>query len=76
VTAFQPPRRLEIRGQIGPFRARIGYRLEPTDSGTTLRNAVDLGSSGPLTLVAPLLTSRVKHAVAANLDTLKQLLEA
>jgi hypothetical protein len=40
------------------------------------RNAVDLGSSGPLTVVAPLLTSRVKHAVAANLHTLKQLLDA
>jgi len=26
-------------------------------------------------LVAPLATSRVKHAVAANLDVLKQLLE-
>jgi uncharacterized protein YndB with AHSA1/START domain len=74
VTAFEPPRRLEIQGQIGPFRARISYLLEPTGSGTRLRNAVDLGSSGPLTLVAPLVTSRVKHAVAANLDTLEQLL--
>jgi hypothetical protein len=74
VTAFEPPRRLEVRGQIGPFRARIGYLLEPTGSGTRLRNAVDLGSSGPLTQLAPLVTSRVKHAVAANLDTLKQLL--
>lgn len=30
--------------------------------------------SGPLALVAPPVTSRVKHAVAANLDTLTQLL--
>jgi uncharacterized protein YndB with AHSA1/START domain len=74
VTAFEPPRRLEVQGQIGPFRARISYLLEPTGSGTRLRNAVDLGSSGPLTLAAPLVTSRVKHAVAANLDTLEQLL--
>jgi uncharacterized protein YndB with AHSA1/START domain len=74
VTAFEPPRRLEVQGQIGPFRARISYLLEPTGGGTRLRNAVDLGSSGPLTLVAPLVTSRVKHAVAANLGTLEQLL--
>jgi carbon monoxide dehydrogenase subunit G len=74
VTVFEPPRRLEVQGQIGPFRARISYLLEPTGSGTRLRNAVDLGSSGPLPLVAPLVTSRVKHAVAANLDTLEQLL--
>jgi hypothetical protein len=65
---------MEVQGQIGPFRARISYLLEPTGTETRLRNAVVLGSSGPLTLVAPLVTSRVKHAVAANLDTLKQLL--
>jgi carbon monoxide dehydrogenase subunit G len=75
VTVFEPARRLEVQGQIGPFRAKIGYLLEPTGGGTRLTNAVDLGSSGLLTLVAPLATSRVKHAVAANLDTLKQFLE-
>jgi carbon monoxide dehydrogenase subunit G len=74
VTALEPPRRLKVQGQIGPFRARIGYLLEPAGSGTRLRNLVDLGSSGPLTLVAALATSRVKHAVAANLETLEQLL--
>jgi hypothetical protein len=74
VTAFEPPRRLEVQGQIGPFRARISYLLEPTGSGTRLRNAVDLGSSGLSSIVALPVTSRVKRAVAANLDTLKQLL--
>src|SRR6266487_6088410 len=57
VTAFEPARRLEIHGQIGPFHARMGYLLEPTDSGTRLRNPVDLESSGPLALAAPLATS-------------------
>ena len=76
VTAFEAPRRLEIQGQIGPFRARVGYMLEPTGTETRLRNAVDLGSSGLSAIVVPLAASRVKHAVAANLDTLKQLLSA
>jgi carbon monoxide dehydrogenase subunit G len=75
VTVFEPARRLEVQGEIGPFRAKLSYALEPTGSGTRLTNAVDLESSGLLTLVAPLATSRVKHAVAANLDTLKQILE-
>ena len=75
VTGFEPARRLEIEGRIGPFRARISYLLDPAGSGTRLRNAVDLASSGLSTLVAPLATSRVKKAVAGNLDTLKQLLE-
>jgi carbon monoxide dehydrogenase subunit G len=76
VTVYEPTSRLDVRGGLGPFTARVSYLLEPTGSGTRLTNAVDLESSGLLTLVAPLATSRIKHAVAANLDTLKQLLEA
>jgi uncharacterized protein YndB with AHSA1/START domain len=76
VTAFEPSSRLEIHGDIGPFTATISYLLAPTDHGTRLTNVVDLESaSGVLRLVAPLAASRVKTAVAANLDTLKRLLE-
>jgi hypothetical protein len=71
------PSRLEVHGDIGPFTATISYLLAPTDHGTRLTNVVDLESaSGPLRLAAPLAASKVKTAVAANLDTLKQLLEA
>jgi uncharacterized protein YndB with AHSA1/START domain len=76
VTAFEPSSRLEVHGDIGPFTATISYLLAPTDHGTRLTNVVDLESaSGVLRLVAPLAASRVKTAVAANLDTLKRLLE-
>jgi carbon monoxide dehydrogenase subunit G len=76
VTVFEPSSRLEVHGDLGPFTATISYLLAPTDDGTRLTNVVDLESaSGPLRLLAPLATSRVKTAVAANLDTLKQLLE-
>jgi hypothetical protein len=76
VTAFEPSSRLEVHGDIGPFTATISYLLAPTDHGTRLTNVVDLESaSGVLRLVAPLAASRVKTAMAANLDTLKQLLE-
>ena len=75
VTVFEPPSRLEVQGQLGPFTARVTYVLEPTGGGTRLTNAVELGSSGLLAVAAPLATSRVKRAVAANLDTLRRLLE-
>ena len=76
VTSFEPIGRLEVHGDIGPFTATISYLLAPTDDGTRLTNVVDLESaSGALRLAAPLAASRVKRAVAANLDTLKQLLE-
>jgi hypothetical protein len=71
-----PSSRLEVHGDIGVFTATISYLLAPTDDGTRLTNVVDLESaSGALRLLAPLAASRVKTAVAANLDTLKQLLE-
>ena len=76
VTSFEPISRLEVHGDIGPFTATISYLLAPTDHGTRLTNVVDLESApGPLRLLAPLAASRVKTAVAANLDTLKHLLE-
>jgi len=75
VTAFEPDRRLAIRGDLGPFSSEVTYLLDPTGSGTTITNTMNLRSAGPLRLVAPLAASRVKHAVAANLDVLKQLLE-
>jgi uncharacterized protein YndB with AHSA1/START domain len=28
VTAYNPPRQLEIRGQLGPFPARLSYALD------------------------------------------------
>jgi carbon monoxide dehydrogenase subunit G len=62
---------------VGPFTATISYLLAPVGEGTQLTNVVDLESaSGAVRLLALLATSRVKAAVAANLDTLKKTLEA
>jgi uncharacterized protein YndB with AHSA1/START domain len=75
VTGFEPESRLEVQGTIGPFQARLRYTLEPVAEETRLTNAVDLTGSGPRGLAARLAASRVKEAVAANLDALKRLLE-
>lgn len=76
VTLFEPPSRIAIQGQIGPFRTQATYVLEPVGSATRLTNEVDLEpSSVALKLVAPLAVRRVKAAVATNLGKLKQLLE-
>ena len=72
VTNFDPTRRLEIEGGIGPFQARIGYVLEPMGDATRLRNDVELAPSSSISrLLAPLAASRVIAAVASNLDKLK-----
>jgi len=44
--------------------------------GTRLTNTADLSGRGPLRLLVPLASSRVRDAVAANLDKLRGLLES
>jgi uncharacterized protein YndB with AHSA1/START domain len=76
VTAFEPTVRLAIEGEIGPFHARVDYRIEPVGGATLLTNVVELEpTSAASRLLAPLAGSRIKAAVAGNLDELKQILE-
>ncbi|HET6685630.1 MAG TPA: SRPBCC family protein [Jiangellaceae bacterium] len=75
VTQFEPDRRLSIRGTLGPFRSEVAYLLTPADNRTALTNTMDLRPSGTLRLIAPLAAASVKSAVAANLISLKQILE-
>jgi len=77
ITVFQPPTRLAVQGQLGPFRATASYVLEPVPSGTRLANDVELEPiSALLRPIGPLAVPRVKAGVARNLGTLKELLES
>ena len=75
VTEFEPDRRLSIEGTLGPLRGEVTYLLMQAGTATALTNTMNLQPSGALRLVAPLAASRVKSAVAANLETLKRILE-
>ena len=77
VAVFDPPRRLMIDGEIGPFRAEIGYALEQVAEGTRLTNAVELQPQSIISRVmVPLAASQIEASVASNLDLLKRILEA
>lgn len=76
VTDFVPERRIELRGALGPFDGTMRYDFEPTKDGTRLRNVADLQGRGLLGIAAPIATGRVREAVAANLNVLKQILES
>jgi uncharacterized protein YndB with AHSA1/START domain len=75
VTAYHPPRRLEIRGQLGPFPSRLSYALDTVPEGTRVTNSVELELRGPGRLLGRVAVPRVRDAVAANLRKLKELLE-
>jgi Polyketide cyclase / dehydrase and lipid transport len=76
VIEFEEGRKLTIRGTLNTLPAQLSYELQPVGIATVLTNTVDLSTSGPLSLLAPIATRQIKSAVAANLDTLKKILEA
>src|SRR5829696_8206298 len=75
VTAHNPPRQLEIQGQLGPFPSRLSYTLDATPEGTRVTNTVELELRGPGRLLGRVAVPRIRDAVAANLRKLKELLE-
>ena len=76
ITVLEPPGRLEVRGQLGPFQATMRYLLTRSGTATQLRNEVELE---PLSVLLVPLTRpavpRIRAAVARNLGVLKGLLE-
>jgi len=75
VIEYEPPTRLAIRGDLGAFSGTLTYILSPIDEGTSLTNEADLAGRGLAGLLGPLVGGRVRDAVAANLTTLKGILE-
>jgi carbon monoxide dehydrogenase subunit G len=75
VTVYDPPRQLEIQGQLGPFPSRLSYALDAVPEGTRVTNSVELQLRGPGRLLGRVAVPRVRDAVAANLRKLKELLE-
>ena len=75
VTVYNPPRHLEIQGQLGPFPSRLSYALDALPEGTRVTNTVELELRGPGRLLGRVAVPRVRDAVAANLRKLKEMLE-
>jgi hypothetical protein len=75
VSAYNPPRHLEIQGQLGPFPSRLSYALDAVPEGTRVTNSVELELRGPGRLLGRVAVPRIRDAVAANLRKLKELLE-
>jgi hypothetical protein len=76
ITEFEPDRLIALVGTLARFPARLDYTMEERDGRTRLSNRVDLELKGPVRLLGGIAAGRIRSAVAENLDTLKQLLEA
>ena len=66
---------LVLRADVGIIDVSWGLKDQKTQAITRLTNQADLEPHGIMRLAAPIASGRVRSAVAANLETLKQLLE-
>ena len=76
IITLVPDLALEIEGTFGPFHGTLTYELEDRGSATLLTNTVQLEARGPAKIAAAMSAGRLQQAVAANLDTMKKVLEA
>jgi carbon monoxide dehydrogenase subunit G len=76
ITEFEPDRRITVVGALARFPARLEYTMEERDGRTRLSNTVDLQLAGAVRLLGGIAAGRIRSAVAENLNTLKQVLEA
>jgi carbon monoxide dehydrogenase subunit G len=75
VTTLEPDRALEIEGKFGPLHGTLTYELEDRGSATLLTNTVQLEARGLAKIAAAMSGGRLQQAVAANLGSLKKILE-
>lgn len=75
ITELVPDRRFALRGDLGPFAGTLRYQFEDLGGRTRLTNTAHLEVRAVMKFAASFATRRVRDAVAANLEDLKQLLE-
>lgn len=76
VTAFDPPRRVELVGTGSTVDARDDIRFEATDEGTRIRYMADLRLKGVLRLAEPLLRSKFEQVGRRAMEGMRAAFEA
>jgi hypothetical protein len=60
----------------GPFEGRGGYRIEPDGDATRFTLVADIEPSGAMKLLGPIFGRMGRKQNAADVETLKQILES
>jgi uncharacterized protein YndB with AHSA1/START domain len=76
VTAYQPPRRFDVRSRGGPVSFAIRHTLSPTPEGTRLRAEVDVQLGRMMRLAAQGPLKIAEREFRSDFTRLKELLEA
>ncbi len=75
ISEFTPDRRLATRTETKP-EAGVRYVLEPDAGGTQLRYEFNLRTTGLMRLMEPMIARSIRKGTEADLQRLRQLVEA
>ena len=76
VTAYEPPRRFDVRSCNAPVSFTIRHRLEPAGGGTRLHADVDVKIGAMMRIPAQAPLKLAEREFRADFDRLKEILEA
>jgi carbon monoxide dehydrogenase subunit G len=75
VTAYQPPRQLELRSEVSGVRALGSLLVEPSGGGSSVTFAMEISASGFAALMEGTLASAAAEDIADSLRMLRDELE-
>jgi ligand-binding SRPBCC domain-containing protein len=76
ITELTRPKRLAMKSVKAPFPMTVTYQFEPDGDGTLMRIHTGGDASGFYKVATPVLSAMVRHGVKADLERLKEKLEA
>jgi uncharacterized protein YndB with AHSA1/START domain len=76
VTAYEPPRRFDVRSRVGPVSFSIRHTLVPTGGGTRLRAEVDVKLGTMMRFAAQGPLKMAEREFRGDFSRLKEQLEA
>lgn len=76
ITAYEPPHTIQQRASIGPGHIVVTATLEAVDGGTKVTFVHEGETNGLLKIADPLVARTLKKQSAADLETLKTLVES
>lgn len=76
LTAFEPDHEMAWTFISGPFTGGEGYRIDPTVTGARVTHRAVLRPHGLLRVLRPLIAGSFVTQSAANMETLRDLLES
>ena len=76
IVDFEPGRRIVSESDMGSMKPTVSHLFEEATGGTRVTRRIQIETSGPMTLMSPIMRRMVRRSNVRFIDNLKRLLEA